>query len=72
MRQAGYRIAYTPFAQLYHFEQGSVCRQTQDPAERRLFTNRWAGLIGDDPYYNPGLTRDSLDFALREPFREFG
>lgn len=72
MHKAGYRIAYTPYATLYHFEQGSVPRTCQNPTERQLFTSRWADLIDDDPFYNPNLTRNTLDFALREPFREFG
>ena len=72
MRAANYRIAYTPYALLHHFEQASAPRTSQDPAERQLFMDRWAGLIEDDPFYNPNLTRDSLDFALREPHREFG
>lgn len=72
MRRSGYRIAYTPYALLHHYEQASAPRHSQDAAERQLFIDRWADLIEDDPFYNPNLTRDSLDFALREPFREFG
>ena len=72
MRAANYRIAYTPYALLYHFEQASAPRTSQNPAERQLFMDRWAAVIEDDPFYNPNLTRDSLDFALREPHREFG
>jgi GT2 family glycosyltransferase len=61
--QKGYRVVYTPFAELYHFEGTSIKRKVQDPAEVALFTNRWAEEIRDDPYYNPNLTRVGADFA---------
>jgi GT2 family glycosyltransferase/glycosyltransferase involved in cell wall biosynthesis len=66
MRKAGYRIAYTPYAELYHFEGASAQRKAQDPAEVRLFAERWADIIADDPYYNPNLARDRLDYACRD------
>ena len=65
MRDAGYRIAYTPFAELYHFEGASAKRTAQDPVEIALFAERWAKCIQDDPFYNPNLARDRLDYAAR-------
>ncbi len=67
IREAGYRVVYTPFAELYHFEQASLPRTVQNEAERRLFNDRWHELIENDPFYNPNLSRDRIDFALREP-----
>jgi GT2 family glycosyltransferase/glycosyltransferase involved in cell wall biosynthesis len=62
--QKGYRVVYTPFAELYHFEGTSIKRKAQDPAEVALFTSRWAEEIRDDPYYNPNLTRVGEDFSM--------
>jgi GT2 family glycosyltransferase len=62
--QKGYRIVYTPYATLYHFEGTSIKRETQDPAEVPLFTRRWAQEIQNDPYYNPNLTRVGEDFSI--------
>ncbi len=61
--QAGRRIVFTPFCELYHFEGSTAVRTTQNPAERQLFTERWAPLIARDPYYNPNLPRDRTGFA---------
>jgi GT2 family glycosyltransferase len=62
--QKGYRVVYTPFAELYHFEGTSIKRKVQDPAEVALFTSRWAEEIRNDPYYNPNLTRVGEDFSM--------
>jgi GT2 family glycosyltransferase/glycosyltransferase involved in cell wall biosynthesis len=62
--QKGYRIVYTPYAELYHFEGTSIRRKVQDPREIELFTSRWAEEIHNDPYYNPNLTRIGVDFSV--------
>jgi GT2 family glycosyltransferase/glycosyltransferase involved in cell wall biosynthesis len=64
---AGYRNVYTPFCELIHFEGLSVTRHTQNPAEVELFAARWQRTIARDPYYNPNLARDRIDFGLRDP-----
>ena len=61
--QAGRRIAFTPFAELYHFEGSTALRTSQDPAERELFLARWGGVVANDPFYNPNLPRGRLGFA---------
>jgi GT2 family glycosyltransferase len=58
----GYRIVYTPFAELVHFEGTSLARTAQDPEEVALFRERWADVMAHDPYYNPNLTRDRTDY----------
>ena len=63
--EVGYRIVYTPFAELYHFEGKSAQRTTQNPAEVAAFRARWGRFLDNDPYYNPNLARDALDFSLR-------
>jgi O-antigen biosynthesis protein len=63
-RGAGYRIVYTPFAELLHLEGATLRRSIQDPAEVALFTERWAGALENDPFYNPNLPRDRADYAV--------
>lgn len=62
LRQLGYRIVFTPFARLYHFEGQTAVRTEQDPHEKSLFLSRWREVIENDPYYNPNLRRDSITF----------
>lgn len=62
IRQAGWRIIWTPAVELYHFESASVGRH--DAAHRRaqfrsevaLLRTRWAAVLDDDPFYNPNLS----------------
>lgn len=72
IRKAGYLIAFTPFAEFYHYE--SKSRGDEDTPEKRArfngeifrFQERWGKeLKAGDPYYNPNLTLDSEDFTLR-------
>ena len=62
--QQGFRVVYTPYAELYHFEGTSIRRKVQDPREVALFKSRWPEEIGNDPYYNPNLTREGMDFSV--------
>ena len=66
LRQLGYRIVFTPFARLYHFESQTAVRSHQNPDEKALFLSRWQSVIENDPYFNPNLRRDSITF---EPFQ---
>ena len=61
--EAGFRVAYTPYAELYHFENSSIKRQSQDSIEAERFKSRWPQYISSDPHYNPNLTRVSVDFT---------
>ncbi len=72
IRAAGYLIVFTPFAEFYHYE--SKSRGDEDTPEKRArfnseifrFQERWGNeLKKGDPYYNPNLSLDSEDFALR-------
>jgi cellulose synthase/poly-beta-1,6-N-acetylglucosamine synthase-like glycosyltransferase len=58
---AGYRIVYTPYAKLYHFEGSSFVRKEPNKADQAYFLERWRNQVTSDPYYNPGLPRDRLD-----------
>ena len=72
IRAAGYLIVFTPFAEFYHYE--SKSRGDEDTPEKRArfnseifrFQERWGKELNQgDPYYNPNLSLDSEDFALR-------
>ncbi len=65
--QAGYRVLYTPHAELTHYE--SVSRGLSGySADFGEFLHRWWGLLQDeDPYYNPNLTRVFPWCSFREP-----
>jgi GT2 family glycosyltransferase len=63
MLESGYRIVYTPFARLYHYESVSKKSVAELP-EIRFMKERWQSFIADDPFYNPNLTRRSDDFSL--------
>ena len=62
VRRAGYRVVYTPYAELFHYESASR-GSLHPPADEAFFRERW-GCPGEivDPYYNPNLD-------LRRPFR---
>ena len=63
IRRAGYLVVYTPFARLYHHESGTR-RRTVEPMETGVMRDRWSGILDDDPYYNPNLSRERADFSL--------
>jgi GT2 family glycosyltransferase len=58
VRQAGYEVVYTPYAELYHYESASR-GSLHPPADEAFFCSRW-GHPGElvDPYYNPNLDLD--------------
>ena len=63
-RRAGYRVVFTPFAQLYHHESASFGARHHDLGAVAEMRKRWGALIDRDPYYNPNLTRDFPDYRL--------
>jgi GT2 family glycosyltransferase len=68
MRQRGYLIVWTPYAELYHHEsatRGSVNnprKQEQITAEMALFAWKWDPVLCQgDPYHNPSLAQNYRD-----------
>lgn len=69
-REAGYKVIWTPHAQLYHHE--SVSRGRDDTPEKkersrreaRYMRERWGHLMHHDPFYNPNLSYERPDFSL--------
>jgi GT2 family glycosyltransferase len=64
VRRAGYRVVYTPWAQLHHHESASFGARRQDFTVLSEMRRRWADVIDNDPYYNPNLTRDFPDYRI--------
>lgn len=70
LRRKGYLIVYTPIAELYHYE--SLSRGYEDtPEKQKRFMRevaymraKWGGVLDNDPYYNPNLTRDRENFSI--------
>lgn len=69
----GYRIVFTPFAELTHYE--SKSRGTEDTAEKQerfrgeveLFLDRWGDFVKKgDPYYNKHYSLKREDFSFNE------
>lgn len=72
IRQAGYLIVWTPYAELYHYESKSRGAENTPEKQKRFqgeierFQRRWAKeLAAGDPYYNPNFTLDCEDFSIR-------
>ncbi len=75
IREAGYRIVWTPHAELYHHESASRGLDT-DPdkiqranAEIGYMLRRWSHILDHDPYYNPNLRLKGDAFRLAFPPR---
>ena len=64
LRQRGYRVVWTPYAVLLHYESASR-GSLHPPEDEALMRHRWATVLPRDPYYNPNLTLDSEDYRLR-------
>jgi GT2 family glycosyltransferase len=60
VRQAGYRVVYTPHAVLTHFE--SVSKPGVFREELRAFQSRWGRET--DPFYNPYLNTETFDYRI--------
>ena len=55
VREAGYRVAWTPYAHFVHYEGATMARKKTDPQEHALFVERWSAMLNNDPYYSPAL-----------------
>jgi GT2 family glycosyltransferase len=72
MREKGYMIVYTPYAELYHYE--SLSRGYEDTPEKKerfskevkYMREKWGEVIDKgDPYYNPNLSLEKEDFSIK-------
>lgn len=67
IRRAGYRIVYTPYAELYHYEAATTGSRVGrvNPKEIESLQRRWGHILFSDPYYNPNLSLSCLDYQIR-------
>ena len=64
VHEAGYRIVFTPHAELYHYE--SQCRERSvAPEEIDLFRELWQWKTLRDPYYNINLASSPPNFEIK-------
>lgn len=72
MREEGYLVIWTPYAELYHHD--SKTRGYEDTPEKQerfrceieYFRSKWKHVLEKgDPYYNPNLTLDKEDFSIK-------
>ena len=72
IRKEGYLIAWTPWAELYHFESKSRGLDSAPDKRKRFlgeverFQKRWEKELKDgDPYLNPNFDLNKEDFSVR-------
>lgn len=61
--EGGYRVVYTPYAELIEVRAGS--RSAANDAEMEYFKSRWNEKLNRDPFYNPNFTDDGETFRYR-------
>jgi GT2 family glycosyltransferase len=61
---AGLRVVFTPYAPLVHYETGGVSAQPVAPSHIAHLRARWGDRLDRDPFYNPNLTREYLDYRV--------
>ncbi len=72
IREAGWRIIWTPQVEMYHHESATIGQP--DSVERRLQFNdeialmqkKWRDVLPNDPFHNPNLSLFSHHFALAD------
>ncbi len=75
IRESGYRILWTPYAELYHLEsisRGSDASPENAPRfqdEVHYMKRVWQEVLYNDPCYNPNLTLEHEDLSLASPPR---
>jgi len=63
LQEQGLRVLYTPYAELLHHEGASRGRVDAAVEARAYMRRRWGARLEIDPYYHPGLSRTSEDYA---------
>ena len=72
VREKGYLVVFTPYAQLYHYESKSRGKEnTVEKIQRfeneiKYMEQKWSEYIEDDPYYNPNLSLKKWDYSLKD------
>ena len=63
LRALGYRIVYTPQAELEHVEKASRGETLPPGEDIARFLARWRPWLDQDPSWHPGLHRDRIDMV---------
>ncbi len=63
IRQAGYQVVYTPYAELYHHE-GSSRSGMEHDEDGPQFGIRWRPTEGVDPFFNPAFQKVMPPFVI--------
>ncbi|MBQ3394272.1 MAG: glycosyltransferase family 2 protein [Oscillospiraceae bacterium] len=69
VRNMGYHILWTPYAECYHYESisrgsdTSGAKKERFEGERKRLKDRFGDSLTSDPFYNPNLTLDMEDFS---------
>ena len=75
LRKAGYRIVWTPHAELIHHESASRGVDDSTPKQIRFLfeidymNSKWGAVLQRDPFYNPNLSLSEDLFTLAFPPR---
>jgi len=77
IKKQGFKVVWTPYAELIHHESQSRGDDFQNEKYERLkkesayLLNRWGDIIQNDPAYSPNLTLEAENFGLAWPSRLF-
>lgn len=72
IREAGYDVVWTPYAEAMHHESRSrgaednPAKQSRFRGEVEFMIRRWGASLDQDPFYSPHLSRQHDDYSLRE------
>ncbi len=66
MRMLGYRIVYTPHAEMVHHEKASRQARVAPGDQVARYLRRWRDVLSDDPMFSPQLRDDTDAVAPRE------
>jgi O-antigen biosynthesis protein len=75
LREAGYQVIWTPYAELIHHESASrgfddsAPKQVRFLAEVEYMKSKWGDILQRDPFYNPNLSLGEDLFTLAFPPR---
>ena len=72
VQEAGYRVIFTPHAELFHHESATRGQEVswrkalRTKREAMVMRARWRERMRHDPYYNPNLSYRRPDFSLND------
>jgi len=64
LRERGYRVVMTPYAELYHLESQSRGEEKNE-SEIAFMKQHWGAYIANDPFFNINFSRANSEFHLK-------